>query len=175
MDIIVPSCHHLGPHVRASWPLWGHLGPSWLHFGLLLGTTCSPKCSQGAQDATRTSKTTLRAPIFNDLGIIITADLKKLWLFVSFFYLFIHLFTYLLSRHRQTHTHKRTHAYPHTYTEAPQKHIHEHRHKHKNANIHTDTHTHTHTTPTTTHRHTQRYAHTDMFCADPSTRKNQQK
>ena len=68
LAIIAPSWRHLGPHVRSSWRLWAHLGPSWLHFGLLLGTTLSAEAPQDDQVAARTPKTTPQTPIFDDLG-----------------------------------------------------------------------------------------------------------
>ena len=68
LAIIPPSCRQLGPHVRSSWPLWEHLGPSWLHFGLLLGAALSAEASRDAQGAARTSKTIPRRWFFIDLG-----------------------------------------------------------------------------------------------------------
>ena len=80
-------------HVRSSWALVVHLGPSWLHLGAHLGTTCSPKCSQDAQDAAKTSKSTLQTPIFNDFGINFEASFQII--FVCYRLCYSHLFLYL--------------------------------------------------------------------------------
>ena len=80
-------------HVRSSWALVVHLGPSWLHLGAHLGTTCSPKCSQYTQDAAKTSKSTLQTLIFNDFGINFEAIFKII--FVCYRLCYSHLFLYL--------------------------------------------------------------------------------
>ena len=67
---IAPSWLHFGAHVRSSWALGRHLGPTWLHFGSLLGATLSAECSQDAQDAARTPKTTPGHRFFMILGPI---------------------------------------------------------------------------------------------------------
>ena len=178
LAIIAPFWRQVGHHSAILPPSWRHLAPSWLHFGLLLGTTCSPKCSQGAQDATRTPKTTFRAPIFKDLGIIVTADLQRICGYSLVLYLFIYLPIYLVTYLADTDKHIHTNAHTHT-------HIHTQKH-HRNTYTDTDTNTKTQTRTQTRTRTRTRHPqpHTDTrrdthiqtcFAQTPSTRKNQQK
>ena len=61
---IAPSWCQLGAHLRSSWALRRHLGPTWVHFGSLLALLlqhCGPRCRQDLQNHPQTL-------IFNDFG-----------------------------------------------------------------------------------------------------------
>ena len=78
---IAPSWRQVDAHVRSSWALGRHLGPTWLHFGSLLALLfqhCGPRCRQDLQNHPQTL-------IFNDFWTDVGAFLKHFSNHVSSF------------------------------------------------------------------------------------------
>ena len=73
---IAPSCRRLGAHVRSSWRLRWHLGPTWLRLGSVLGATWSAESSRDSQDAAK-----FRHRFFKILGPILIRFLNMFLFF----------------------------------------------------------------------------------------------